>query len=309
MTPGPHAAPAEVVSVPFASAWTRPVKRLFAWIAAAAMAYAVWRSHAFLASAWAQASIGGLLAAMLAWTATHFVSPGFTLLVLGRDHPISYRTALSVHALRLPAKYLPGGIWHMVGRVVDFRSLGHRQPALIDFVLLENLVAAGFALGTGATLLWAVDAVPRWSTSLAGFAILAWLSLALVPWGLRLVTRSGRDFPPWRYLKLLLLACGFWLLAATAFVLFVRAFGGAMLQASLPALYGTYLFSWGAGFVAFFAPQGIGVFEFVSGKLLDGQLELAQAVALMASFRVIALAGDLLAWAVAFAFFRRPSVH
>jgi len=292
-----------------ATAWTRPVKRVFAWIAVAAMAYAIWRSHAFLAGAWSQASVAGLLAAVLAWTTTHFVSPGFTLLVLGRDHPIDYRTALGVHALRLPAKYLPGGIWHMVGRVVDFRSLGHQRPALVDFVLLENLVAAGFALGAGATLLWAAGAVPRWSTALGGLASMAWLGLALVPWGLRFVTRSGRDFPPARYLQLLLLACGFWLLASTAFVLFVRAFGGATLQASLPALYGTYLLSWGAGFVAFFAPQGIGVFEFVSGKLLEGQLELAQAVALIASFRVIALAGDFLAWAIAFALFRRPSVH
>jgi hypothetical protein len=246
---------------------------------------------------------------VLVWTATHFVSPGFTLLVLGRDHPIDYRTAFAVHALRLPAKYLPGGIWHMVGRVVDFRSLGHQRPALVDFVLLENLVAAGFALGAGASLLWAAGAVPHWSAALGGFAALAWLGLALVPWGLRLLTRSGRDFPPARYLRLLLLACGFWLLASTAFVLFVRAFGGAALQASLPALYGTYLFSWGAGFVAFFAPQGIGVFEFVSGKLLDGQVGLAHAVALMASFRVIVLVGDLTAWAAAFVLFRRPPVR
>lgn len=309
MMPGSQASTLDETAMPHVSPWLRPVKILFTWIALCAMGYAVWTSQAFLSGAWSRASSGGLAAAVLAWAATHFVSPGFTLLVLGRDHPIDYRTALSVHALRLPAKYLPGGIWHMVGRVVDFRSLGHQRPALVDFVLLENFVAAGFALGAGATLLWAAGAVPRWSTALAGVAVLAWLGLVLLPWCLRLLTRSGRDFPPGRYLKLLLLTCGFWSLAAMAFVLFVRAFGGQALQASLAALYGTYLFSWGTGFVAFFAPQGIGVFEFVSGKLLDGQMELAHVVALMASFRVIVLAGDLLAWAAAFTFLRRPSVN
>ena len=302
-------APADDGTLPVATAWLRHVKLVFTWVALAAMAYAVWRSHAFLAATWGQASVRGLAVAVLVWTATHLVLPCFTLLVLGRDHPIDYRTALRVHALRLPAKYLPGGIWHMVGRVVDFRSLGHQRPALVDFVLLENLVAAGFALGAGATLLCVAGVAPRWNTALAGIAALAWLGLGIVPWGLRLVTRSGRDFPPARYLNLLLLSCGFWLLAATAFVVFMRAFGGQTLQASLPALYGTYLFSWGAGFVAFFAPQGIGVFEFVSGKLLVGRIELAQVVALMASFRVIVLAGDLMAWAVAFALLRRPSLH
>ncbi len=288
--------------------WLKALKVAFTWFAVAAMVLAVWRSWHFLANAWADAAPGNLIAAVLLWAATHFVAPGVAVLVLGRDRAVDYRAALGVHALRLPAKYIPGGIWHMVGRVADFRELGHERPSLVDFVLMENLVAAGCALGVGAGLLFLFGDT-RWGAALAAISLLGFLGLALVPWGMRLVTRSGRIFPADRYLRLLALTVVFWALASTAFVVFLGGFGGNVLDASVPAIYGTYLFSWGAGFVAFFAPQGIGVFEFVSGKLLERQLDLGHAVALMASFRVIVLAGDLLAWAAVFLAVRRLSVR
>jgi len=298
----------KLASSPLSAAWIRRLKAGFTWLAVIAMVIAVLRFRDFLVSAWAEAEPGHLLAAVLLWAATHFVSPWFTLVVFGRDRPIDYRSALCVHALRLPAKYLPGGIWHMVGRISDFRELGHERPALIDFLLMENLVAAGFALGVGGCLLWLFGDA-HWDSLLATIGIGGILGLALVPWGVRLVTRSGRIFPATRYLRLLALTAVFWALASTAFVVFLGGFGEEFLHAKLPAIYGTYLFSWGTGFVAFFAPQGIGVFEFVSGKLLEGQLELGRAVALMASFRVIVLAGDLLAWALVLLAVRRLSVR
>lgn len=308
MTAHSHGDAGDVTSSSLSAGWIQWLKTGFTWIAVAAMAVAVWKFRDFLASTWAEASSSHLLAAVLIWATTHFVSPWFTLVVLGRDRPIDYRSALTVHALRLPAKYLPGGIWHMVGRVADFKDLGHQRPALVDFLLLENLVAAGFALGVGACLLSAFGET-RWTTLLALVAAGGLLGLALVPWGIRLVTRSERIFPASRYLRLLALTAFFWALASTAFVLFIGGFGGQVVHGNLPAIYGTYLFSWGAGFVAFFAPQGIGVFEFVSGKLLEGQLDLGRAVALMASFRVIVLAGDLLAWALVLLAGRRLSVR
>ena len=288
--------------------WISSVKAAFAWCAVIAMVVAAWRAWPFLASAWGGAAPVQLLSAVMLWAATHFVSPGFTVLVLGRDRPIGYRSALVVHASRLPAKYIPGGIWHMVSRVADFRELGHQRPALVDFVLLENLVAAVFALGSGAGLLWFFGNT-QWGDGLAVISILGLAGLAFLPWGLRLITRSLRTFPMGRYARLLILTALFWTLASSAFVAFLGGFESQLSDASRPAIYGTYLFSWGAGFVAFFAPQGIGVFEVVSGKLLEGQLELGRAVALMATFRIIVLAGDLLAWAGVFLFFRRYSVR
>lgn len=289
------------------SSWLKGVKRLFAWVALLAMGAAIWRSWGFLVSAWSTAAAAYILAAIALWATTHLLSPWCMVLVLGHAKAIDYQRALAVHALRLPAKYLPGGIWHMVGRVTDLRELGHARRSLVEFVLIENLVAAGFALGVGAALLH-MTGESRWRGALAAVATLGFLSLAVVPWIVKLAARSGATLPLRRYLKLLAVTAGFWAVASTAFVVFIRGFATPIAQLTTPALVGTYLFSWGAGFVAFFAPQGIGVFEFVSSTLLGQRLDLAEAVALMASFRIIVLAGDLAAWAVAGLFFHRLTV-
>ena len=176
--------------------WLKALKVAFTWFAVAAMVLAVWRSWHFLANAWAGAAPGNLIAAVLLWAATHFVAPGVAVLVLGRDRAVDYRAALGVHALRLPAKYIPGGIWHMVGRVADFRELGHERPSLVDFVLIENLVAAGCALGVGASLLLLFGGTPLGYGTGGDFAPgMSWARRS-VPWGLRLVTRSGRVSSP-----------------------------------------------------------------------------------------------------------------
>ena len=281
---------------------------LFALVALVAMGVAIWQSRDFLAGAWSAIALGNVAVSIGLWTATHFVAPGYSVLVLGRDKPISYSRALAVHALRLPAKYLPGGIWHMVGRVNDLHGMGHRRRSLVEFVLMENLVALGFALGCGASLLvWSGEA--RWRGLLALVGLLAFTGLALVPWVVRHIGGMERQFPPGRYGKLIAVTLAFWTVAAAAFVVFLSGFGPAVINAGMSAKVGTYLFSWGAGFIAFFAPQGIGVFEYVAGTLLSGRIALAEAVSLMAGFRVIVLAGDVLAWAIALAFFRRLAVR
>jgi hypothetical protein len=272
------------------------------------MAVAIWQSREFLASAWTGIAPGHVAVAICLWTATHFVSPCASMLILGRARPIGYRSALAVHALRLPAKYLPGGIWHMVGRVNDLHGMGHERRSLVEFVVMENLVAAGFALGTGASLLLLSGETP-WRGLLAVVAGLAFTGLALVPWIARFVGGLELTFPPARYGRLLAVTLAFWTLASAAFVVFLSGFGPAVIQAGVSAKIGTYLFSWGAGFIAFFAPQGVGVFEFVAGTLLDGRIALAQAVALMASFRIIVLAGDFVAWGVVLVFFRERAAR
>ena len=300
--------PASAATSSAGKRWLGGLKRLFTWVALAAMAVAVWKSWGFLAGAWSQVAVGNVVAAVALWSATHFVSPACTVLVLGRSKAIDYRSAWQVHALRLPAKYLPGGIWHMAGRVVDLRGLGHAPRSLVEFVLMENLVAAAFALGTGATLLLA-SGETRWRGLLAVVAVLGLLGLVLVPRLVKLVGRTESAFPADRYARLIAVTAGFWALAAAAFLLFVTGFGSDVMQANPAAKIGTYLFSWGAGFVAFFAPQGVGVFEFVSATMLGDKLDLARAVALMASFRVVVLAGDLSAWVIAIALSRGPGVR
>ena len=61
---------------------------------------------------------------------------------------------------------------------------------------------------------------------------------------------------------------------------------------------GVYLFSWGVGFIAIIAPQGIGVFELVASELMDGPIGFMGLAALIAGFRVVVLVADILVWLV-----------
>jgi len=289
-------------------AWAVGLKHVFVWGALLAMMVALWHSREFILGAWSTARPGSVLVAVVLWAAAHFVLPCVSMLVLGGSKSIGYRDALAVHALRLPAKYLPGGIWHLVGRVADLKGLGHGRRSLAEFVLLENLVAATFALGVGGVLL-ALSGEARWPELVSVIAVMGLVGLAAVPQLVKLVTRSKYLFPIGRYARILVLTAGFWSLTSAAFVVFLSGFRPAVMPTGVTATVGTYLFSWGVGFVAFFAPQGVGVFEFVAGTLLQGKLDLGRAVALLASYRIIVLAGDLLAWAIAVVIFRRLSVR
>ena len=88
----------------------------------------------------------------------------------------------------------------------------------------------------------------------------------------------------------------YWVVAAATFICYLAAFPAVLAAASLIEVGATYLFSWGVGYVAIFAPQGIGVFEVVAGKLLNAPLSLGGMAALMAGFRLVILAADAVVW-------------
>jgi hypothetical protein len=91
----------------------------------------------------------------------------------------------------------------------------------------------------------------------------------------------------------------YWIIAAIAFVCFLTAFKGLGLSVSYIQAGGIYIFSWAVGFIALFAPQGIGVSEFISGQLLATDMSTKTLTALLALFRFIVFIGDILTWFLA----------
>ena len=88
------------------------------------------------------------------------------------------------------------------------------------------------------------------------------------------------------------------LVAAASFTLFLSAFPNAELTGRMGAVLAAYWLSWAAGFLAVFAPQGLGVFEFVAGLLLQSTMPFASIAVLVAGFRVCMLSGDAVAFGV-----------
>jgi hypothetical protein len=256
-----------------------------------------WRARAIVAAVFEQADASMLLVVVGLWASLHLLTPALSrIMLLEAGANVSYATLLEIHVGRLPARYLPGGIWHTVSRVIDLRARGVSRAQLSIMVLLENSVPLATAIALGGLCLWLTDSA-GWPAPAATFG---GLLLLACPWLLlrHRAIAQGTSFSGRNYLKLALLTCIFWLVAATAFHHFWSAFPQARGNASALQIYGTYLLAWSAGFVSVFAPQGIGVFESVAALFLHGALAFTGAAVLAAGFRIAILAADMLAFAV-----------
>jgi glycosyltransferase 2 family protein len=274
------------------------LRAAFAIVAFFAIAYAIYRSRQSLESVWARINFAYLAAAVCIWASLHFLSPLVAIVVLRRVRHLSYRRAFQIHALRLPAKYLPGGIWHMVGRFADFREVGYPASVLAQFFLIENLTAATVTLGIGSALI-SLETGHEFARLGSWVAVLCLAIYAAVPWVVRVLTRTSVSITWSDYARITAFVLLFWAGASVSFVLFFRGLSEPTLAHSPLQLAGSYLFSWGAGFIAVFAPQGMGVFEYVAGILLGAEHNVLLLVSIMALFRVVVLAADLLVWSFA----------
>ncbi len=241
----------------------------------------------------ANARPGPLLLIILAWSLLHLLVPLTSWIVLnGLGTGIGYRTVLRIHVSRLPARYLPGGVWQTVSRVVDLHALGVTKAQLSVLVAMENLVPLAGALALGGTfaLIAGTGLLPAPAITAAGVVLGVSLPLAMR----RFIGKARLSLR--HYLLAATTTMVFWLVAACAFVAYWSAFPSIPLGAGVAELAASYLLAWAAGFVAIFAPQGIGVFEAVAGLLLGGAVPLAGVAVMAAGFRAVTLVGDGIAY-------------
>jgi hypothetical protein len=270
-------------------------RRMFTPAALVFLLVAGWRARAVFSTVLGDADAFPLVVTVALWTLLHLLTPVFSWIVLrelGVD--IGYRALLAIHVGRLPARYLPGGVWHTVSRVIDLHHVGVSRSQLSIMVLFENLVPVAIATTLGGLCLCMAGGAggPAVAASVGGPLLFACLPMLLRHRRLK----PQRAFAIGTYLKLAAVTAAFWVVAATAFFFYWSAFPAA--RASVPALriYGVYLLAWVTGFVSIFAPQGIGVFESVAGVFLQGALTFAGAAVLAAGFRVAILGADVLGY-------------
>ncbi len=289
----------ESLNLATAGNMTKRAMALLRWLfTPAALLFLVvagWRARAVFATVLGQADTTLLVVTITLWASMHLLSPVFSWVVLREiGAGVGYRTLLAIHVGRLPARYLPGGVWHTVSRVMDLHRLGVTRSQLSVMLLLENMVPVSVASVLGGLCL-----------CIAGKT--SWLALAALCAGpllfacIPLVMRHRALLAPRKlaaggYLKLAAVTAVFWIAAATAFFTYWSAFPYARMSVPALQIYGVYLIAWVAGFVSVFAPQGIGVFESVAGVFLQGALTFAGAAVLAAGFRVAILAADILAY-------------
>jgi hypothetical protein len=233
--------------------------------------------------------------AIVLWALLHLLSPVFAWIVLANvGAPIPYRTALRIHVSRLPARYLPGGIWHTASRMADLNRLGVNGSQISVLVILENGLPPAIALALGCASMAIAGKLVLLSICGIACALMLLLIVSIVLRHRRLLDRQV--FRTRTYFGLALLSAAFWIGAATAFTSYWFSLSAG--TTSILEIGGSYLLSWVAGFFAVFAPQGIGVFEATIGALLAGAMPFASVALLAAGFRAAILIADTLAYCI-----------
>ena len=240
---------------------------------------------------------------------------GWTLGNLG--YPVSWVWAMRIFLTIEIAKFLPGNVWHMYGRVRAAQRIGIPIPVGTASVLLEPILITAAAMIFA--LLNGSHPALRGLGGISAFCILlgvhprifGQVSKWLTQLQYQLRKRFGRrsksqpnNSPKRVYfqhypLKILLGELIFVGLRCYSFLLIVSLFGPLPAESIAP-LVGGFSFAWIVGLVMPGAPDGIGIFETLAILLLRGILPSGQLVAVVLIYRmvgVIAIAlGALLGW-------------
>ena len=243
----------------------------------------------------------GLVAAAIGMTAIA-VPWRRALQLVGRDMPLGQVVAR--YYLGELGKYIPGGLWPVVGRGELARRWGVPRPTAYSSVALSLAalyLAALFAVLVGLPALLAGDdgAGPLWVLACLPVGLAA-LHPSVLRWGLGLAERITRrpielKVPRWRD-SVLLVACYLpaWLAIGTATWVVARALdpGAPWAEIAVAAVL-----SWTVGFLLVPVPGGVGVREaaFVAAaSSLDPGIAAAAALVARLLFVAVDAAGALL---------------
>lgn len=220
-------------------------------------------------------------------------------MALGISRP--WRRGADSYFQRLPGRFLPGGIWHSVMRYGDMHRERTTSARALGIVFLGEsalLAGSGF-IAAGAFGLTQFDHSSR-------AAVIAQIMLAT---GLMTSTILG-ILCLWRYgartwkplVTSLALMAITWTGTAFAFAS-LSAFGTQpmLAQCDAGAVAASYLGAASTGYVAVFAPQGWGVTELVFAAMRPCAAPVASLVTAVFAFRLVSLAADAFAFAVAMA--------
>lgn len=283
--------------------WSR---RLFLPLALGFIIYSAYHASGSLRPLIANVSILPLLLACACWVAAQWIGPlSTTALARIFAIPLGYPKLASISILRIPAKYLPGGIWQSVARFTAYREHAIKGTDSFAILLIEHVFALGTSTLLGGLLLFASQKAALSREAAMGLVVAAFALLSLPMIWLSRIRSSLQG----KYVSILLTIAAailFWCIAGTAFLLYWSALFGLPLTET-PTVLSGYLLSWAAGFAAVFAPQGVGVFEWTAAHLLPNRLPLNILVTALAGFRIIIIVGDMLAWLLGVTMFRYGS--
>lgn len=222
--------------------------------------------------------------------------------ILGGD--INYKECLTVYGRSQIAKYIPGNVFHFMGRHLLGREIGLSNSILALSMFLETfmllIVASTLAVIAAVLFGWQQKLLSGTSHRVEFFYSLLFVLLA----GLILYfiwKRKKKTSLDEINLRSLLY------LSLISFIVYTFFFvvSGLILSFLIINFYhieyvhhyifiGAYVVSWIAGFITPGAPGGIGVREVVLVSILSPSLQEAQAFIIAIAFRFVTIIGDFI---------------
>lgn len=239
-------------------------------------------------------------------------------LVTGLGGALTYRGAFHTLYYANVAKYLPGSVWSLVGRVVLCKRLGVPAGVASAALLMDAVcqVVAGVVVGLLALpAVAAATPLGERATVIPVAALVAVVVAGMHPrilnaalaTGERGLARLGRPraLPrvPYRYafvLAMLLVYTFNWAVLGLGFALLGQAFAAAPLApGQVLMLAGAFTVAWNVGVFALFAPAGLGVREAAIAMLLAAAFPAGWPALLALAARAWIVLGEALAFGVA----------
>lgn len=208
-----------------------------------------------------------------------------------------YWKMLSLYSITQLGKYLPGGVWHFVGRFGAYRSEAFDTKKSFKAMIVENfwLISSAMMMGVVFLLLFNGESLENIGISiplllrngLAGLTIALWL-VAIV-----LVQRfyTGVGVIQWKRMLILVLS----LIAAWLLIGFSYAMMFPVIDANVIGLaIGGFTLSWSVGYLAVFAPGGIGVRELMLSLFFSSTTYAALSPVLATVHRLVWIVTEVL---------------
>ena len=208
-----------------------------------------------------------------------------------------YWKMLSLYSITQLGKYLPGGVWHFVGRFGAYRSEEFDTKKSLKAMIAENfwLISSAMMMGIVFLLLFNGESLEYIGLSLssslrsglAGLTIVLWL-VAIV-----LVQRfyAGVGVIQWKRLLILVLS----LIAAWLLIGFSYAMMFPVIEPRVVGLaIGGFTLSWSVGYLAIFAPGGIGVRELMLSLFFSSTAYAALSPVLATVHRMVWIVTEVL---------------
>ena len=218
-------------------------------------------------------------------------------MIVARSHNVRHRNAMSWYFTGQLGKYVPGGIWPIVGRAeLAVRSGIPRIDAYAStgLSLVTTYAAAVVTIGIGAaaTTGHRLIAILIAIGLIAAYAAFSQPSLrsVIIRVASRISSSSSSLTDPKRIARLTVLHVPAWILMSLSTSVTATAFGANIGIADMLFITTT---SWLAGFVVVGVPGGIGVREAVFTSLAGGIIGTPMAVSLALMSRIVFIAVDL----------------